>query len=198
MIIYRFPRSRSLKVLWTLEELGVSYDSVKVDLLTANKNSESPHPFGKVPYLVDGDISIGETLAICIFICEKYRGESLYPSDPLEKSLVNTWVSFAITDLESCVWGLLKQLLFISEDKRNSAIVSNLRDEVSKAIAQIKIDPHKKWIASDTFSLADIFMSQTLQWAKYCGVDLGEPINTYLEKTINRRSYQVATERNDA
>ncbi len=198
MKVYRFPRSRSLKVLWTLEELGASYDSVKVDLLSANRAVESPHPFGKVPYLIDGDISISETLAICIFLCEKYGGDTLYPSDPAEKSRVNSWISFAITDLESSVWGLLKQLLFTTEEIRREDVVNYFREEVYKVVSQLEIDDRTRWIASENFSLADIFMSQTLQWAKFCGIELNEQIDAYLKRTTDRVSYLRAEQLNDA
>lgn len=198
MKVYRFPRSRSLKVLWTLEELGASYDSVKVDLLSANRAVESPHPFGKVPYLIDGDISISETLAICIFLCEKYGVDTLYPSDPAEKSRVNSWISFAITDLESSVWGLLKQLLFTTEEIRREDVVNYFREEVYKVVSQLEIDDRTRWIASENFSLADIFMSQTLQWAKFCGIELNEQIDAYLKRTTDRVSYLRAEQLNDA
>lgn len=198
MKVYRFPRSRSLKVLWTLEELGASYDSVKVDLLSTNGTVKSPHPFGKVPYLIDGDISISETLAICIFLCEKYGGNALYPADPAEKSRVNSWISFAITDLESSVWGLLKQLLFTTEKTRREDVINYFKEEVNNVVSQLKIDDGTLWIASDNFSLADIFMSQTLQWVKFCGVELNEQIDTYLKRTTDRASYLRAEQLNDA
>ncbi|MBX7020530.1 glutathione S-transferase [Providencia rettgeri] len=58
MKIYTFPRSRSLRVLWTLEELGVDYETVRVDMFSDKPKVKSPHSRGKVPLMVDGDVSI--------------------------------------------------------------------------------------------------------------------------------------------
>ncbi|WP_241587074.1 glutathione S-transferase family protein [Rosenbergiella epipactidis] len=198
MKIYRFPKSRSLKVLWTLEELGINYSSISVDLLAENSLTRSPHPFGKVPYLVDGDISISETLAICIYLCEKNEGKLLYPTNIETKASVNTWLSFAATELESNIWGLLKQLVFVPEEKRNADLVLYFTSEANKAISQLSIDENLQWIACNEFTLADIFISQMLQWAKACGITLPSPADAYLDKTLKRASYYRAVEKNDA
>lgn len=118
MKIYTYPKSRSLRVLWTLEEIGAPYESVRVDLLSPNPSMKSPHPRGKVPFFTDEDISISETLAICVYLCERHTDEALYPTKIEEKAIVNSWLSFALTDLETSVWGLLKQLILVPDDQR--------------------------------------------------------------------------------
>ncbi|WP_340616170.1 glutathione S-transferase family protein [Xenorhabdus entomophaga] len=197
MKIYTFPKSRSLRVLWTLEELGVSYDTIKVDLLNDSPNVTSPHSRGKVPFMVDGDISIEETLAICLYLCEKYPEKSLYSTDLKEKSSINSWLSFALTDLESPIWNLLKQLIFIPEEKRSLELVNYFRKESEKVINQLKFDKSSEWIAGNNFTLADIFMSHTLLWAKLCGISISPAINDYINRTTNRASYLKAQEKNN-
>ncbi|HHE6154901.1 glutathione S-transferase N-terminal domain-containing protein [Citrobacter murliniae] len=53
--MYTYPKSRSLRVLWVLEELRISYETIKVDPLEPNPAIKSPHPRGKVPYQIDGN-----------------------------------------------------------------------------------------------------------------------------------------------
>jgi len=100
MKIYTYPKSRSLRVLWALEELEIPYETVKVDLL----NRTSPHSRGKIPFMIDGETGIEETLAICIYLCNKYHKETFYPFDLKKQSRVNSYISFALTDLESPIW----------------------------------------------------------------------------------------------
>lgn len=197
MKIYTFPKSRSLRVLWTLEELGVSYETIKVDLLENNPSVISPHSQGKVPFMVDGDISIEETLAICLYLCEKYPAGNFYPSGLKEKSSINAWLSFALTDLESPIWHLLKQLLFIPEEKRDLELVNYFRNESEKVIDQIKFDQNSEWITGNHFTLADIFMSHTLLWAKFCGINISPDINDYINRATHRASYLKAEEKNN-
>ncbi|KMJ44814.1 glutathione S-transferase [Xenorhabdus khoisanae] len=196
MKIYTFPKSRSLRVLWTLEELGVSYDTIKVDLLNDSPSVISPHSRGKVPFMVDGDISIEETLSICLYLCEKYPEKSFYSSDLKEKSSINSWLSFALTDLESPIWNLLKQLVFIPEEKRSLELVNYFRKESEKVINQLKFDKGHEWITGNNFTLADIFMSHTLLWAKLCGISISPAINDYINRATNRASYLKAQEKN--
>ncbi|PHM46876.1 glutathione S-transferase family protein [Xenorhabdus miraniensis] len=197
MKIYTFPKSRSLRVLWTLEELGVSYDTIKVDLLNDSPNVISPHSRGKVPFMVDGDISIEETLAICLYLCEKHPEESFYPADLKEKSNINSWISFALTELESPIWNLLKQRVFIPEEKRSLELVNYFRNESEKVVNQLKFDKGIEWIAGNNFTLADIFMSHTLLWAKLCDISISPAINDYINRATNRASYLKAQEKNN-
>ncbi|ELY4520959.1 glutathione S-transferase family protein [Cronobacter muytjensii] len=197
MVIYTYPKSRSLRVLWTLEELGVNYESIKADILCETPAVASPHPRGKVPFLVDGDVSVCETLAICTYICEKYAGSTLYPTDPARRAAVNSWISFALTDLESPVWNLLKQLLFVPEAQRAAPLLEYFRAGATQAVAMATPAHHTPWIAGDDFTLADIFMTHTLLWAKLCGIALGEQHEDYLTRAFARPAFLSAQQRNN-
>ncbi len=197
MVIYTYPKSRSLRVLWTLEELGVNYESIKADILCETPVVASPHPRGKVPFLVDGDVSVCETLAICTYICEKYAGSTLYPTDPARRAAVNSWISFALTDLESPVWNLLKQLLFVPEAQRAAPLLEYFRAGATQAVAMATPAHHTPWIAGDDFTLADIFMTHTLLWAKLCGIVLGEQHEDYLTRAFARPAFLSAQQRNN-
>ncbi|NCH53965.1 glutathione S-transferase N-terminal domain-containing protein [Cronobacter muytjensii] len=197
MVIYTYPKSRSLRVLWTLEELGVNYESIKADILCETPAVASPHPCGKVPFLVDGDVSVCETLAICTYICEKYAGSTLYPTDPARRAAVNSWISFALTDLESPVWNLLKQLLFVPEAQRAAPLLEYFRAGATQAVAMATPAHHTPWIAGDDFTLADIFMTHTLLWAKLCGIAPGEQHEDYLTRAFARPAFLSAQQRNN-
>ncbi|PHM45339.1 glutathione S-transferase [Xenorhabdus mauleonii] len=197
MKIYTYPKSRSLRVLWAIEEIGIPYDSVKVDLFNPDSDIKSPHPRGKIPFCTDEDISISETLAICIYLCEKYAGETLYPAKIEEKAAVNSWLNFALTDLEAPVWGLIKQLMFLPENRRSPDVVNYFRIEANKAVSQVKLIENDQWIAGENFTLADIFMSHTLQWAKFCGIPMDKSIEHYIDRAMNRPAFLIAQERNN-
>ncbi|WP_348771586.1 glutathione S-transferase family protein, partial [Providencia rettgeri] len=197
MKIYTFPRSRSLRVLWTLEELGVDYETVRVDMFSDKPKVKSPHSRGKVPLMVDGDVSIEETFAICHYLCNKHPKETFYPSDIKEQSVIYSYISFALTDLESPIWNLLKQLVFIPEEKRSLSLVDYFKIESENVTRQFKLDKDNEWVAGDNFTLADIFLSHTLLWARLCHVNLSPTINDYIDRAISRRSYIQAQEKNN-
>lgn len=197
MKIYTYPKSRSLRALWTLEEIGAPYEAIKVDLFGVGQDPESPHPRAKVPFLTDGNISIAETAAICVYLCEKYGRTTLYPSDPQEKSSVNAWLSYALTDLESPVWSLLKQLVFTPENQRSAELVNHFRSEASKAVSLVRLNQEHGWVAGSRFTLADIFISHNLLWAKLCGITLHAELESYLDRALTRPAFLRAQQRNN-
>lgn len=180
-----------------MEEMGLTYEQISVDLLSSNPSVKSPHPFGKVPFLIDGDVSVSETLAICIYLCEQHAETSLYPAELKKKASVNSWLSFALTDLESPVWNLLKQVVFIPESQRSPDLMSYFKNEANKVISQIRLNPAHTWIAADCFTLADIFISHTLLWAKMCGIEMNQQIESYITRAMSRPTFLRAQERNN-
>lgn len=197
MKIYTYPKSRSLRVLWALEEIGATYETIKVDLFNPASNVKSLHPLGKVPFLIDEEVSISETLAICIYLCEKHQDFTLYPANLGEKASVNSWLSFCVTDLEAPVWGLLKHIIFTQENQRSTNLMNYLREEAGKVISQIHFNSAYNWIAGNNFTLADIFLSHTLQWAKLCGLYINAETNSYIVRAMSRPAFVKAQEINN-
>ncbi|WP_336999148.1 glutathione S-transferase family protein [Pantoea agglomerans] len=197
MKIYTYPKSRSLRVLWALEEMGVNYESIRVDLLNPADEVKSPHPLGKVPFLTDGEVSISETLAICFYLCEQHKNISIYPATAEEKSSVNSWLSFTLSDLEAPVWSLLKHVVFTPENQRSPDLMNYLSKEADKVISQIRFNPTQTWIASNNFTLADIFLSHTLLWAKLCGLEITEELDSYISRATSRPAFLKAQEINN-
>lgn len=185
MKVYTFPRSRSLRVLWVLEELGRSYETIKVDLLQKDAKITSPHSRGKVPYLIDGETEIEETLAIALYLCNQYPKEDFYPSSPKVQAKVNSYISFALTDLESPIWNLLKQLVFVPEAQRSAELIQFFKKESELVVNQVHLHEGQKWITGDQFTLADIFISHTLYWAKTCGIELNKSLENYIQTELD-------------
>lgn len=194
--VYTHPQSRSLRVLWALEELSAEYEIIKVDLLTPTPRVVSPHPRGKVPFLVDGDTSVCETMAICIYLCQQQPGTSLYSTQVDEQAQINAWLSFAMTDLETPVWGLLRQKIFVPEAERCEEMTRYFQQDAERALASLRLE--HRWIAGDTFTIADIFMSHVLSWARQWGLELNQSLHDYIDAATNRPAFLRAQAINEA
>lgn len=81
--LYWHPRTRAVRIVWLLEELGVPYDLVKVDISDekskANPDFRAASPMGKVPALEDGPVKMAETGAMAIYLADKYGDKTLAP-----------------------------------------------------------------------------------------------------------------------
>ena len=100
MKLYGFPPTRSIRVLWTLRELGVDFEFVNVNLMAGeNRHAAflSVNPAGKLPALVDGDFVLTESVAIVLYLAEKYPKGGLLPAKLEGRAEVNRWLLFTAT-----------------------------------------------------------------------------------------------------
>ena len=101
--IYGTPMTRAIRPLWLLEELGVPYELVKTDFAGgATRTSEflKINPNGHVPALVDGDLVLFESMAINLYLAEKYGKGTLWPGSEHDRARTVQWSFWAITECE--------------------------------------------------------------------------------------------------
>ena len=121
MKLYGFPPTRSLRVLWMLRELGVDFQFVNVDLLAgANREPEflALNPAGKLPVLVDGDFVLTESIAIVLYLAEKYADKGLLPAELEARARVHRWLLFTATELEQPLWRIARHTSLYPKEKR--------------------------------------------------------------------------------
>ncbi len=92
MKLYWAPRTRSLRALWVLEEAGVPYERVRLDLSAGEQKSaefRAINPMAKVPALTDGTVAVAELGAICAYVAEAHPEAGLAPpvGDPRARTL---------------------------------------------------------------------------------------------------------------
>ncbi|WP_230586678.1 glutathione S-transferase family protein, partial [Cronobacter malonaticus] len=131
------------------------------------------------------------------WLCENQPATALFPADPARRAAINSWISFALTDLESPVWNLLKQMIFVPEAQRSAALTHYFKTEAAKAVAMVDLADNAPWITGNDFTLADIFMSHTLFWAKLGGITLGETLENYVNRAFSRPAFTQAQLRNN-
>ena len=98
--LYGFAPTRSIRVLWVLRELDVEFEFVTVDFMKGDHLRPEfleINPAGKVPVLVDDDLVLTESVAIVLYLAEKFSDKGLLPTDLAH---VNRWLLFAATELE--------------------------------------------------------------------------------------------------
>ena len=201
MKLYGHPNSRATRALWALEEVQADYEYVHVDLKTGQGRSESYlalNPAGKVPTLVDGDLVITESAAICLYLGDKFPQSGLTPPiGTAERAECYCWVSFAISELEQPLWTIAKHRFVLPEEKRVPAILQTAFWEFSIAASVLaKGLANRHYAAGEKFSVADILLSHTLAWARSTRIELGhEILNDYADRILNRPALASARER---
>src|SRR5947199_9433513 len=103
MKLYEFGPTRSIRVRWTLQELGVDFEPVRINLLAAEHQRPEflkINPAGKMPVLVDGDLVLTESVAIVLYLAEKYADKGLLPTGVDERAQVDRRLLFGFNVVE--------------------------------------------------------------------------------------------------
>ncbi len=84
MKLFWAPQTRSQRAIWMLEEAGVDYEMERIELGSADRADSTEFreasPMGKVPAIVDGDVAMSESAAICIYVADRYAAGTLAPA----------------------------------------------------------------------------------------------------------------------
>ena len=181
---------RDIRVRWALEEAGLPYRVESVPFRARNAEHFSHQPFGQVPWLTEGDISIFESGAILLHLGE--RSEALMPADPHGRSDVKEWLFAALNSVEaaSLPWSLL---IFSGEARDTSAW--KLFDEFLKKFRLGQLEPvlaGREWLAG-TFSVADILMADVLRLVdRFHGLAKYPACRNYVARATARPSFVKA------
>lgn len=168
--LYFSPRTRATRPRWLLEELGVSYELVRLDMKAGDhKKPEylAVHPLGSVPALADGDIKIFESAAICLYLADKFADKGLAPAPgtPLRGAYYQ-WIVFAVTTLEPPVGEYASHALFLPPEKRDPVRAEKARENLEKIYAVLAGALQGNPFLTGKFSAADVMIASILNWAR--------------------------------
>jgi glutathione S-transferase len=211
--VHHLNDSRSQRVLWLLEEMGVPYE-VKRYQRDAKTRLAPPalkaiHPLGKSPVLDDGEARLAETGAIIEYLLDTYPAAGLRPAaGAAEARRLTYWLHYAEG---SAMTPLLLKLIFTAIPGRVPFLARGVAKGISKAMNANMIDPQvaahtgyweaelgkSEWFAGNAFSAADIMMSFPVEAAgSRIGYGADKPkLKAFLQKIHARPAYQRALER---
>lgn len=191
MKLYEFPPTRSIRVRWTLQELGVPFESVVVDLTRGEHRKPEflkVNPAGKLPVLVDGDVVLTESVAIVLYLAEKYPEKGLLPRGIVERAQLHKWLMFTATELEQPLWRISRHTALYPKEKRLPAEVA-LAKEDFLAMAPV-IEAHmngRRFVVGETVTVADFVLAYTLDWANEVRLLDGSPnLTRYMNEMYAR------------
>jgi glutathione S-transferase len=181
---------RDLRVRWALEEAGLPYRVESVPFDKRNAEHFAHQPFGQVPWLTDGDISIFESGAILLHLGE--RSGKLMPRDPRGRIEVQEWLFAALNSVEmaSLPWGLF-QFMGFQKDTPEWKFIDGFLN-VSRLPHLEPVLTKREWLAG-TFSIADILMVDVLRLVdRFDGLANYPACSAYVARATARPAFQKA------
>ncbi len=191
MRLYEFPPTRSIRVRWTLQELGVDFESVTVNLIAGDHRRPeflALNPAAKVPVLVDGDVVLTESVAIVMYLADKYREQGLLPGSAEGRAQAYRWLLFAATELEQPLWRIVRHTRLYPEEQRLPADVAIARREFTEMAAVLARHMEgREFVVGAHAGVVDFVTAYTLDWANESGL-LGDfaGLRAYMERMYAR------------
>ena len=212
IVVHHLENSRSQRVLWLLEELGVSYEVRRYArdprTMLAPPELRRLHPLGKSPLLEDGGVIYAETGAIFEHLLASYDDGRLVPADPRDTRKLTYWTHYAEG---SAMPPLLLKLVFDLMPQRSPGLMRPLVRAVAERAKSGFVSPQLElhmdfweselaatgWFAGPELSAADVMMSFPLEAAAArAGLANGRPrCVDWLARIHDRPAYRRALER---
>jgi len=189
--LFHIPGTRSTRVLWMLEEIGVPYE---LTIMSREERQTGEHrgrhPLGRVPVLEDDDGFVFESAALCLHLADLHpRADLIPPPGTHERALAYQWTLFGMTELEPAIIETRR-----GQDDPARAEAGAERFRVSVGPIEDALARHTH-LVGDRFCVADLVCGAVLIFAKSAGLTDGLPnTNDYLARLEERPARARATQ----
>lgn len=198
MKLYYSRQSRATRPRWVLEELGLDYEIVPMDLRAGDQRKpefRALNPLTQIPVLQDGDRVICESGAICLYLADRYQPGTLAPALD-QRADYYRFCFYIYNTLEHQLVEIFLHSRFLPEEQRKPE-----RVEQAKKLVRVRLQiisdhlARRPYITEDRFTAADVLVGSALDWAAMQGL-LGDfsGLRAYVEKLKARPAYQIAHE----
>ena len=185
-------RSRSARSLWALEELGVNYEHNPMPTTDAKS---APHlklnPNGHVPVLEDEGVVVWESMAINLYLADKYGKNSLWPQDAAGRAEAYKWSFWAMTEVEPHLLTILRNRVMAPPENRDEkaaqAAVEALKAPLNALEESLK---GKEYLLGKNFTIADLNVAAVMSWIPMMKLDLSSTptVAAWLQKCLGREA----------
>ena len=188
--LYGTSKSRSARSLWAIEELGVKYEHVPVEVPKAKSPEHlQRNPNGHIPVLEDDGHLFWESMAINLYLAEKYGKAPFWPATPDGHGDAYKWSFFGMTEIEPHLMALLVNRVFLPADQRDEKAAQKAADAL-KAPLKVLDDQLKgrDYLLGKDFTIADLNVAAVLSFALLVKLDMSATPATqaWLQKCLGR------------
>jgi glutathione S-transferase len=214
LVVHHLNNSRSQRVLWLLEELGVPYEVTRYErdakTMLAPPELLAVHPLGKSPVIVDGGFTVAESGAIIEYLVDRYgNGRLIPPAGGAERLRYTYWLHYAEGSLmpplvmklvfdriatNPTPWPISAIARRIAGTVQSSFVAPNLKRHLDYLEGELRA---RTWFAGAEFTAADVQMSFPLEAAvSRAGLNASRPrLTAFLDRIHARDAYKRALQR---
>ncbi len=191
MKLYWAPQTRSARAIWMLEEAGITYETELVDIRAPNRHDSGAFrlasPMGKVPAIIDGDVAMSESAAICIYVADRYAPGRLAPAldDPLRGKFLY-WTMYTPAVVEPA---MSEKFNKVESNRARSGWgdFDTMIETFDKALEG------KEWMVGDRFTAADVMLGSSAVFMRmFEMLPDSSNLGAYADRCLARPAYVKA------
>ena len=198
--LYGNPASRAMRCLWMLEEIGEPYQLLEKstradDLQTADYLRLNPN--ARIPTLVDGDVVIWESMAINLYLAQKYEGP-MRCSAPEVLGIAAQWSFWAMLEMEELLLDLLIHRALLPEFTRDPSHAERAELLLQKPLGVLNAAlAGREFLSGGSFTVADLNVASILVWGKMArlGLSAHSEVKRWLDGCLARPAYSRVRDR---
>ena len=197
MKVYFAPQSRAVRTVWLLEEIGLPYELERFQL--GQKEMRAPNylainPNGRVPTLVDSDITITESTAIAQYLAAKYA-PSLAPR-PEAQNFADylQWLHYAEGMIMPPINNYVVETILLPPDRRNNEIAKRALKLLNRTLWAVEKHMEEREFLADYFTIADTITGHAVIMARRFNADFSNlpNLSNYADRLEARPAFQLA------
>ncbi len=191
MKLYWCAKSRAVRALWMIEELGVECERVVIDIRDETRLKDPEFavasPMGKVPALSDGDVHMAESAAICLYLADRYASGSLAPAlDDDDRGRFLYWMLYTPAVIEPA----MSEKFSGAKSNRFSNGWGDFDAMIETFEAGLGSGP---WILGERFSAADVMLGSSAVFLRRFGILPDSAVlGSYADRCEERPAYRKA------
>ena len=195
LTVYGRASSRGSRCLWALEELGIPYNHIPIDYDKGQNRDPaflSINKAGKIPAMVDGTLTMTESLAITLYLAKTYGSGKIWPIDESAQWHCIQWAFWAATEVEPMASDLLDEVLFRPKDAQpRTDIIEKARSKVNGSLTTLDSALQgRSYLVGETFTVADICVASIVKWLNGVKHPLPPNVGTWLALMLARPANQ--------
>lgn len=196
MKLYWSPQTRSTRALWMLEETGIPYERELIDVQNPDRDNPAEFleasPMGKVPALVDGNVKMSESAAICLYLADRYAMGTLAPAiDDSQRGKYLYWLMYTPAVIEP---SMSEKFHGVETNRYRSGwgdfdlMIETLEQGIGG----------RNWILGDAFTAADVMLGSSVVFMRmFDMLPASDALSAYADRCLARPAYQRALELNE-
>ena len=197
MKVYFAPQSRAVRTVWLLEEIGLNYELERFTL--GQKEMRGPeyakvNPNGRVPTLIDDDVTISESTAIAQYLGAKYAPELTAGPEDQNFAMYLQWLHYAEGMIMPPINNYVVETILLSPERRNDEIAARSMKLLNRTLGAVESHMEDREFIAGNFNICDTITGHSVIISRRLGADFSNfpNLSAYADRLEDRVAFQAA------